>query len=75
VHSLVVRYRRASGVERQQLKWFALAAVLSGAFVVAELLSLDRLLGTALWQLLDTATLVGLCEAVGVAILRYRHIA
>ena len=47
MHSLVVRYRRASGVERQQLKWFALAAVLSGAFVVAELLSLDRLLGTA----------------------------
>jgi len=75
VHSLVVRYRRASGVERQQLKWFALAAVLSGAFVVAELLSLDRLLGTAWWQLLDTATLVGLYEAVGVAILRYRHIA
>jgi hypothetical protein len=72
VLSLVVRYHRASGVERQQLKWFALAAVLIGGLIVGDLLSLDLLLGAALWNLLDTATLVGQYLAVGIAILRYR---
>jgi hypothetical protein len=78
--SLVVRYRRSSGLERQQLKWFALAAVLSGAsvvgqvlsFFVAQLLSLDPQLGDTLWNLLGAATNTGLYVAVGVAILRYR---
>jgi len=70
--SLVVRYRRASGVERQQLKWFALAAVLSCVYIVGELLSLQRLLGNTLWNLLDTATNTALYVAVGVAVLRYR---
>ncbi len=70
--SLVVRYRRASGVERQQLKWFALAAVLAGAFVVGIPLSLDRLLGDALWNLLNAATNAALYAAIGIAILRYR---
>ena len=70
--SLVVRYRRASGVERQQLKWFALAAVLLAAVPIADLLGLGRVLGNAWWILLDTVTLTGLYVAVGVAILRYR---
>jgi len=78
--SLVVRYRRASGLEPQQLKWFALAAVLGGAsvvdkvlsFFVAQLLSLDPQLGDTLWNLLGAATNTGLYVAVGVAILRYR---
>ena len=78
--SLVVRYRRASGVERQQLKWFALAAVLAAAYIVGQLLSeivgellnLDWLRGEALWNLLDAATNTALYVAVGVAILRHR---
>jgi hypothetical protein len=70
--SPVIRYRRASGLERQQLKWFALAAVLAGAYIVGILLGLDRLLGDALWTLLDAATNTALYVAVGVAILRYR---
>jgi hypothetical protein len=70
--SLVVRYHRASGVERQQLKWFALAAALGGALIVADQLELDRLLGDALWNLLDAMTFAGLFVAVGVVILRYR---
>ena len=44
--SLVFRYRRASGVERQQLKWFALAAVLSGVYIVGGgPLGFERVLG------------------------------
>jgi hypothetical protein len=70
--SLVMRYRRASGVERQQLKWVALAAVLNGAFTVALPLGLDRLLGDTLWNLFEVATWMSLYVAVGVAILRYR---
>jgi hypothetical protein len=71
--SLVVRYRGASGVERQQLKWFAFAAVLLVAVPIADLLGLHRLLGNGLlWTLLENVTLTGLYVAVGIAILRYR---
>jgi len=71
--SLVIRYRRARGVERQQLKWLALAAALVGANIVADLLlGLDKLLGSVLSSLFDSAALAGLYVAVGVAILRYR---
>jgi hypothetical protein len=70
--SIVVRYRRASGAERQQLKWFALAAVLIGAITVGHLLFLDLLLPEAFLNLLDAATITCLYVAVGIAILRYR---
>jgi hypothetical protein len=70
--SIVVRYRRARGAERQQLKWFALAAVLIGVVTAGHLLFLDLLLPEALLTLLDAATITGLYVAVGIAILRYR---
>jgi hypothetical protein len=70
--SLVVRYHRASGVERQQLKWVALAAVLFIGLIVADQLRLDRLLGGTLWNLLDVATGASLYVAVGIAILKHR---
>ncbi|MGH3087487.1 MAG: hypothetical protein ACREVJ_00370 [Gammaproteobacteria bacterium] len=70
--SLVVRYRRASGVERQQLKWFALAAVLATSYLLGLMLGLDRLLGGAWWNLIEVATNLGLYAAIGVAILRHR---
>jgi hypothetical protein len=70
--SIVVRYRRAGGEERQQLKWFALAAVLIGVVTTGHLLFLDWLLPEAFLNLLDAATITGLYVAVGIAILRYR---
>jgi hypothetical protein len=70
--SIVVRYRRASGAERQQLKWFALAAVPIGAVSVGQLLWLAWLLPTALSNLLDAVSITVLYVAVGIAILRYR---
>jgi MFS family permease len=69
--SLVFRYRRAGGVERQQIKWFAYAAVLlSGSFVFGGFLGQDL---PGVWDaVFETVTFVPLYVAVGVAILRYR---
>jgi hypothetical protein len=69
--SLVFRYRRAGGVERQQLKWFAFAAVLfGGSLVFSGFLGRDL---PGVWDaLFETVTFVGVYAAVGVAILRYR---
>jgi hypothetical protein len=67
--SLVFRYRRASGVERQQLKWFAFAAVL----LVAEVSIQFFYEPPGAWDaLVEVVPLTVLYVAVGVAILRYR---
>jgi hypothetical protein len=63
--SVVVRFRRSWGVERQQLKWFAYA----GGLVVLAMLSTNVLpsLGNLPWVMV-----IALPVAVGIAILRYR---
>jgi hypothetical protein len=64
--SLVLRFRRARGVERQQLKWVAYAAALMViSNVVGALLVPDNDLGAAF-------TIALLPIAAGIAILRYR---
>jgi len=69
--SLVFRYHSAGGVERQQIKWFAYAAVLfGGSLVFGGFLGQDL---PGVWDaLFETATFIPLYVAVGVAILRYR---
>ena len=72
--SLFTRMRRAKGVERQQLKWFAYATVvLVGgvvlAFTISEATS-ARWLGE-IGYLLTMVGLAGLPMAVGIAVLRY----
>jgi hypothetical protein len=64
--SLLVRLRRAGGVERQQLKWFAYAAVVS---TLAVMLPASVPVLVALPGLLALLCLPG---AIAVAILRYR---
>jgi hypothetical protein len=70
--SLVGRFRRARGVERQQLRWLALAA---GLAAVALLAAVATLMGDLGSNPLDAA--LGVCAALlplatGAAILRYR---
>jgi hypothetical protein len=69
--SLLVRFRRAGGVERQQLRWLALAAavVAAGVLVIVVLLvaGMETLVG---W--IYGAFLALLPVATGAAILRYR---
>jgi hypothetical protein len=75
--SLVVRYRRAAGVERAQLRWFAAVATLIGlSFAVALMTNsatsgLLAVVSNAAWLLLFVG-LALLPVAIGIAILRYR---
>ena len=71
VASLVMRFRRARGVERQQLRWVALAAGLLAAAVVATVLG--ALTGhPALLEWTSGLFVALLPVATGAAILRYR---
>jgi len=69
--SLVVRFRRAQGVERQQLRWVALAAALM-VLAVPIVLAPVPLEGPILVDWAPAVWVVVLPVAVGAAILRYR---
>lgn len=69
--SVVVRFRRSSGVERQQLLWlaFAMGAVVVG-FMVGELLTAFGLPGEGWANTLPLMTAVPF--AIGIAVFRHR---
>ena len=72
VISLLVRFRRARGVERQQIKWFASAAALSLLWIfVLEQSTLSGVPG-AIAVLSGLLVLPSIPIATGIAILRYR---
>jgi hypothetical protein len=69
--SLVARFRRARGVERQQLRWVALAAALSAMAAAVVLLGMAT--GTeALYGWATGVYVAVLPLAIGAAIARYR---
>jgi hypothetical protein len=73
--SIVLRLRRAGGVQRQQLKWLAYAAVLlAGYYLLAFLYTRGTIRSVP--PLIDTAVsglgLVVVPAAIGMAVLRYR---
>ena len=75
--SLVVRYRRAIGVERQQLKWLAAVVAIAGPALAIAILSSGATSGiiadvsNAAWGI-ALITLALLPVAIGAAVLRYR---
>ena len=69
--SLILRLRRARGVERQQLKWFVYAASLMGGGFAASFLFSSDLANSIVWFLGILGFMV-LPVATGIAILKYR---
>ena len=75
--ALVVRFRRSSGVERQQVKWFAFAAGLMAAFLVVGGLA-QSVVGDENTEdsiaagFVFAAFIAGVPVAAGIAILRHR---
>ena len=83
--SLVVRFRRSRGTERQQLKWFAyvglvalaglavaMVQVLFGAQEGEEISSWVDVLGAVGWLTALGTIVIGIPIATGIAILRHR---
>jgi hypothetical protein len=73
VVAMIVRFRRARGIEREQLKWLVASLALTGVLVVAAVavvVAVPRV-GAGIWGLavIGYATIP---PAVGVAVLRYR---
>jgi hypothetical protein len=66
VASVVVRFRRSRGVERQQMKWFLYAAAPIVTFPATEYLP------GIVSDLIFAWLLIGLPAAIGIAVLRYR---
>jgi cytochrome b subunit of formate dehydrogenase len=73
--SLVVRLRRASGVERQQIKWFTYTGVVASSAALRTY-TISEAIG-ALWlkwvgYVVMQISIIGMPISMGIAILRYR---
>ena len=70
---MVIRFRRSSGVERQQLKWFAFAVVvLVTYFVISAILEGFGISEGAVGEFISGLAFLGIPVTVGIAILQYR---
>ncbi len=73
--SLVVRFRRSRGAERQQIKWLAFAAAVAPAWFLASgwvVAAIPPLHGAVEGGVVDGLLLASIPIAVGIAVLRYR---
>jgi hypothetical protein len=69
--SLVVRFRRSRGDERQQMKWLTLAGVVVVVTIVLGF-SIYDVVGSAIANAMMMLSVMGLPAAASIAILRYR---
>ncbi|MEA2551186.1 MAG: hypothetical protein QOE25_955 [Actinomycetota bacterium] len=76
VASLVVRFRRSTGDERQQLRWLAAAGALASVFFVltglAGIVHAPDVVGNITWGAFFLSLTFGVPGAVAVAVLKYR---
>jgi hypothetical protein len=68
--SLLLRFRRARGLQRQQLKWLAYGGAVLAGYVVLDMVSLAP--SGLVDALLEALTFAALYVGVGMAVLRYR---
>ena len=68
--SLLWRFRRAKGLERQQLKWLAYGGAFLAAYIALDLVSLAP--AGLVDALIEALTFGALYVGVGMAVLRYR---
>jgi hypothetical protein len=69
--SLILRFRRAAGQQRQQIKWLALAGAVAALTVPIASAGYD-LWGEAATNIASMISVLGLPVAAGIAILRHR---
>ena len=76
VASLFIRFRRARGEERQQIKWLALSATLVATWIalsaLGEALGIEFLRDSVLMEVFSAVAILSIPIAVGIAMLRYR---
>jgi hypothetical protein len=72
IAAMVIRFRRSRGVERQQLKWFALFAAFAGAGIAVGVVVPQDGTVTEWAFLLAFVSLAALPVATGLAIVRHR---
>lgn len=76
VASLVLRFRRSRGDEREQIKWFAFAAGLLAGWLalssIGEAAGISLLVDSGVATALGAASFLAVPAAVGVAVLKYR---
>jgi len=70
VAALIVRFRRARGAQRQQMKWLALAGAVAATTLPVAIIIYDR--SETIANSAIMVTVLGIPVATGVAILRYR---
>jgi hypothetical protein len=76
--SLVVRFRRSTGTERQQMKWFALAGLTTVAGLMLAVVGAiiparwGDPVGNVGWTVFLACGMLGIPVATGIAILRHR---
>jgi hypothetical protein len=76
--SLVLRFRRSHGVEREQIKWFVFSVATFITLYTALYAVYQPIFGTAAWEDVAGAVIIvvflciGVPSSVGIAILRYR---
>jgi hypothetical protein len=75
VSTLMLRLRRARGIERQQIKWPAFTAVVAAGGTVLEV-SISETVGSQLLEwagfVISSVAIVGFPISIGIAIVRYR---
>ena len=73
VVSVYLRFRRAGGIERQQIKWLAYSAALLGIVTIVGTID-ELLLGVFGWWIFLVLVLIlfGIPLSIGAAVLRYR---